>query len=107
MTGKPSVAARVWDAAALALVVAGAAVYLEASRGMQGLLGPQPRVPSVGSPHVERWLHLRSLSNLGVGLVTAGVLVGVMTYFRARRDPNAIAAAPAAAPDLLPNVPQE
>jgi hypothetical protein len=96
-----------WDAAALALVVGGAAVYLEASKGMQGLLGPQPRVPSVGSPHVERWLHFRSLSNLGVGLVTAGVLVGVMTYFRARRDAAAISAAPAVAPDLLPNVPQE
>ena len=112
MTTKPSAAARAWDAAALALVVGGAAVYAQAGKGMQALLGPQERVPTVGSVHVEKWLHFRSMSNLGIGLVTAGVLIGVVSFFRSRREIAALAAPEIAGSGQLaagvpPNVPQE
>ena len=104
MTGKPSAAARAWDAAALALVVAGAAVYARAASGMHGLLAPQARVPVVGSPNVERWVHYRTLSHLGLVLVTGGVLIGVAAFVRSRRELAALAApSPDAPPALPPN----
>ena len=104
MSDKPSAAARAWDVAALALVVGGAAVYAQAASGMHGLLGPQPRIPVVGSPNVERWVHYRTLSNLGLGLVTAGVLVGVIAFVRSRRELAAPATPSLDAPTgLAPN----
>ena len=110
MSDRPSAAARAWDVAALALVVGGAALYAQAASGMHGLLGPQPRVPVVGSPNVERWVHYRTLSNLGLGLVTAGVVVGVAAFFRSRREiasltPPAVDAPTGVAPNVSTEVP--
>lgn len=110
MTDRPSAAARAWDVAALALVVGGAAFYAQAASGMHSLLGPQARVPVVGSPNVERWVHYRTLSNLGLGLVTAGVLVGIAAFVRSRRELAAITApsldaSPALPPNASPDVP--
>jgi len=108
VTDKPSAAARAWDAAALVLVVGGAAVYAQAANGMHSLLGPQPRVPVVGSANVERWVHYRTLSHLGLGLVTAGVLVGVAAFVRSRREIAALAAPSLDAPSgLVPNAPTD
>ena len=102
MTEKPSAAARVWDAAALALVVGGAALYLVANEGMQGLMGPQARMPTNKSIHFERWLHFRTMSNIGFALIAGGVAVGVAAWYRSRRE----VAARLAAPEPSPNVPQ-
>lgn len=106
MTDRPSAAARAWDVAALALVVGGAALYARAASGMHGLLAPQPRVAVVGSPNVERWIHYRTLSNLGLGLVTAGVVVGIIAFVRSRRELAAFAdASPALPPNVSPDAP--
>ena len=106
MTGKPSAAARLWDAAALVLVVGGAALYLVANEGMHELMGPQARTPTNKSIHFERWLHFRTMSNIGFSLIAGGVAVGVVAWYRSRRELAARQAAPAAAsPDVLPNAP--
>ena len=110
MTDKPSAAARAWDVAALALVVGGGAVYAQAASGMHSLLGPQARVPVVGSANVERWVHYRTLSNLGLALVTAGVVVGIAAFVRSRRESAALAAPsidgpPGLSPNASPDVP--
>ena len=106
MTGKPSAAARAWDAAALALVVGGAALYLVASQGMHDL-GPQARTPTNKSIHFERWLHFRAMSNIGFSLIAGGVAVGVAAWYRSRRELAARhALSPAVTPDVSPNVPQ-
>ena len=102
MTEKPSAAARVWDAAALALVVGGAALYLTANSGMQGLMGPQARTPTNKSIHFERWLHFRTMSNIGFALIAGGVAVGVVAWYRNRREVAARLAAPMLSPDVAP-----
>ena len=107
MTGKPSAAARAWDAAALALVVGGAALYLVASQGMHDLLGLQARTPTNKSIHFERWLHFRTMSNIGFSLIAGGVAVGIAAWYRSRRELAALQALPpVASPDVSPNVPQ-
>ncbi|HWE42164.1 MAG TPA: hypothetical protein VG432_06655 [Gemmatimonadaceae bacterium] len=108
MNEKPSAAARAWDAAALALVVGGAALYLVASQGMHDLLGPQARTPTSKSIHFERWLHFRTMSNIGFSLVAGGVAVGIAAWYRSRRELAARGAvAPAPSPDAVPDVPPE
>ena len=104
MTEKPSAAARVWDAAALALVVGGAALYLTANSGMKGLMGPQARTPTNKSIHFERWLHFRTMSNIGFALIAGGVAVGVFAWYRNRREVSARLDAPAFSPDVPPTV---
>ena len=107
MTDKPSAAARAWDAAALVLVLGGAALYVIANEGMHDLLGPQARMPTNKSIHFERWLHYRTMSNIGFSLIAGGVAVGITAWYRSRREVAARAALPAAAViDASPNVPQ-
>jgi hypothetical protein len=117
VTDKPSAAARAWDAAALVLLAGGAALYLTANSGMEGLMGPQARMPTNKSIHFERWLHFRTMSNIGFALIAGGVAVGVAAWYRNRREVASRLAAPAFAPDVTaaaaelpagtpPNVPQ-
>jgi len=104
---KPSAAARAWDAVALALVAGGAALSLIANSGMHALMGPQARTPTNKSIHFERWLHYRTMSNIGFALIAGGVVVGIVAWYRSRRETAAATAAlPAAVPDASPNVPQ-
>ncbi len=112
MSDKPSAAARTWDAAALVLVAGGAAVFLAASKGMQGLLAPHVREATSQSVYFERWLRYRSMSNVGLGLVGVGIAVGVVRFLRDRRAAAALAfeqanppEVPALAPDTPPNAP--
>lgn len=112
MTDKPGAAARAWDAAALVLAAGGAAVFLAASRGMQGLLAPHVREATSQSVYFERWLHYRSMSNLGIGLVSAGIAIGVVRFLRDRRAAAALAfeqgapdVVPPLATDIPPNAP--
>jgi hypothetical protein len=105
---KPGAAARAWDAAALVLVAGGAAAFLAASRGMQGLLAPHVRAATSQSVYFEKWLRYRSMSNVGVGLVCAGIAVGVIRFLRDRRAAAALAfdeSHPAEVPPLAADIP--
>ena len=77
--------ARRWDAAALALVVVGAALYLVAGSGLRAV----ERFPVVRATkemvNLRRADHYRFVSYGGLFLATAGVVVGVYSFFRARR----------------------
>ena len=113
MTGRPSAAARLWDAAALALVAGGAALYVAAHAGMNGILASQVHLATIEAPNITRWVHYRTMSNLGLALVLAGVGVGIAAYYRSRGPRGQAAAfAPAGSgepdhpPDHTPNVPQ-
>jgi len=112
VSGKPGAAARAWDAAALVLVAGGAAVFLAASKGMQGLLAPHVREATSQSVYFEQWLRYRSMSNVGIGLAGAGIAVGIIRFLRDRRAAAALAfeqsqpaEAPALAPEIPPNAP--
>ncbi|NUO64466.1 MAG: hypothetical protein HOQ11_16210 [Gemmatimonadaceae bacterium] len=89
MSARPGAAARVWDAAALALVAGGGALYAWSHAGMQSLITTQIRAARVDSPNFARWNGYRESSNLALALVAAGVAVGIVSYFRARRAPEA------------------
>ncbi len=85
VTDRPSAAARLWDAAALALVAGGAALYLSAHTGMKGILASQVHLATIEAPNITRWVHYRTMSNLGLALVVLGVGVGIAAYYRSRR----------------------
>ncbi len=113
MTNRPSAAARLWDAAALALVAGGAALYLSAHSGMQGILASQVHRATIEAPNITRWVHYRTMSNLGLALVLAGVGVGIAAYYRSQRLRAQSAAVmpaggglPDGPPQDAPNAPQ-
>ena len=89
MTDRPSAAARWWDAAALALVAAGGIMYAWAHAGMTSITRSQVHLATIDAPNLVRWNNYRMTSNAALALVGAGVAVGVVTYFRARRRADA------------------
>jgi hypothetical protein len=110
MTDRPSAAARVMDVAALALAAGGAAVYLVAHQGMRGILAKQIHATTIEAtkeaPNITRWVHFRTMSNVGLALVAAGVAVGIIAFLRGRREARAIPAPLTdAAPTIPPNAP--
>ncbi len=108
MSDRPSAAARAWDAAALALVVGGAALYVVAHAGMTGILASQVHIATIEAPNLTRWVHYRQMSNIGLALVAVGVAVGITAYFRSRRETTARSAAPPGGTSLVPpNAPEE
>ena len=77
--------ARRWDAAALALVLAGAALYLVAGSGLRAI-ERAPELRATGEMvNVRRADNYRFISYAGLFLATAGVAVGVYSFLRARR----------------------
>ena len=89
MSEKPSAAARWWDAAALALVVGGGATYAYAHAGMQSITTTQIRASTIDGLNLVRWNHFRTTSNAALALGAAGGAVGIASYLRARRAPDA------------------
>ena len=81
--------ARWWDAAALALVVAGVALHLRAAAGLREIAAH----PVGGGSYVDANQAIaKSHSNMGyvgLALIAAGVAVGVISYLRTRRNPPA------------------
>ena len=100
MTERPSAAARRWDAAALALVAGGAALYVAAHAGMRSILASQVHLATIEAPNITRWVHYRTMSNIGLALVVAGIGVGITAYYRSRPRPALTSAQP---DDALPN----
>jgi hypothetical protein len=77
--------ARRWDAAALALVLAGAALYLGAGSGLRGV-ERAPELRATGEMvNLRRADNYRFISYAGLFLATAGIAVGVYSFLRARR----------------------
>ena len=76
--------ARLWDAGALALVVAGAALYLAAGSGMKGVETHPIRRPSVEQLNLQRADRWRFTSYAGLLLIVTGVAVGAYSWHRAR-----------------------
>jgi hypothetical protein len=115
MTGRPSAAARAWDAAALALVAAGAAVVYYAHQGLEGIRRSPLRAAAHGSPNVARWVHYRTVSNVGFAMIVAGVVIGVVAWYRSRREQMLARALPvplddaplAVSPSVVPAVPPD
>jgi hypothetical protein len=113
MTGRPSAAARALDAVALALVAVGTAVVFIAHRGLQEIQTAPTRGAIHGSPNVERWIHYRSMSNMGFAAIVAGVVLAIVAWYRNRHEhalartlPVPIAdAAPVVPPIVPPNAP--
>jgi hypothetical protein len=107
MTGRPSAAARALDAVALALVAVGAGVVYYAHRGLEEIQR-SPLHGAHGSPNVARWVHLRTVSNAGFTAIVAGIVIGVVAWYRNRREHALARALPvplAEAAPVLPNVP--
>jgi hypothetical protein len=74
------------DAVALALLVAGALLFLYAYRGMQELAAGHFAV-APGELAVRRWAHFRDLSYAGMALAAIGVGVAVWSYWRRAHPP--------------------
>ena len=89
MSDRPGAAARLWDAAALALVAGGGALYARAHAGMKSIAASQIHVATIDAPNLVRWNSYRMTSNAALALVAAGVAVGIASYLRARRAPAA------------------
>lgn len=84
MSSRVDRADRIRDWIALALVVAGAALYLAAQNGMGALA--RDRTPTTaeqsarGEWKMVRWNRLYRMSRAGVALVVAGGAVGVFSF---------------------------
>lgn len=78
--------ARLWDAGALALVVAGAALHLRAAAGLREIT----EHPVAGGTFVDANQAIAhghgTTGHIGLALIVAGIAVGVVSYFRARRN---------------------
>lgn len=105
MTGRPSAAARAWDAAALALVAGGTALVYVAHRGLQGIQTAPIRGALHGSPNVERWIRYRSMSNMGFAAIVAGVVIAIVAWYRNRREHRLARALPVPITDAGPVAP--
>jgi len=113
MTSRPNAVARLWDAAALALVAGGAALYVSAHAGMKSIVASQVHLSTIEAPNITRWVHYRTMSNFGLAMVLAGVGVAIAAYYRSR-TPRAQGAAfapggsgePDGRLDDTPNAPQ-
>lgn len=73
---------RMLDLVGLALIVVGALCYLRAYAGMRALEAVKPSAnPTLRAEEVftsvNRWGRLNTLSNVGVGLIGAGIVVAV------------------------------
>ena len=82
MNVRRSGAERVWDIAALVLVVAGAALYLWTHFAIGAIADDSvvlSGAPGSSVAHVDR---LRDAGRVAGGLMVAGILVGVWSYFR-------------------------
>ena len=77
--------ARLWDAAALALVVAGAVVYARASAGMQQLTANPVGGGSFVDANLAAWKSHRDTGNIGLAIVGVGLVIGIISFLRARR----------------------
>jgi hypothetical protein len=94
--------------AALALVGGGAALYVAAHAGMKDILATQVHFATIEAPNLTRWVHYRTMSNIGLALVAGGVAVGITAFIRSRRENMRInTALPGGPPLAPPNVPQE
>ncbi|HEX2718790.1 MAG TPA: hypothetical protein VHM67_14000 [Gemmatimonadaceae bacterium] len=76
--------ARLWDAGALALVVAGAALYIAAGSGLKGVETNPTRRASVEHLNLKRADRWRFTSYAGLLLIAAGVGLGAYSWHRAR-----------------------
>ncbi len=81
--------ARWWDAGALTLVLAGAALYLAASSGMRGIIVSPTRRSSMEQLNLQRADRWRFTSYAGVTLIVAGIALGAYSYHRARHPGGA------------------
>jgi hypothetical protein len=112
MTDRPSAAARAWDAAALVLVAAGTAVVLRAHEGLKGIQAAQIHAATIEAPNITRWVHYRTMSNIGFAMIAGGVVVGVVAWYRSRREQARARALPVVIPDapivseVPPNAPR-
>jgi hypothetical protein len=78
--------ARWWDAAALALVVAGVALHLRAAAGLREIAAH----PVGGESFVDANQAIAKghsdTGHIGLAVIIAGVVVGVISYLRTRRS---------------------
>jgi hypothetical protein len=85
VSGALRAGARWWDAAALALVVIGVALHLRAAAGLREITAH----PVGGETFVDANQAIAKghsdTAHIGLALIAAGILVGVYSYFRARR----------------------
>ena len=81
--------ARWWDAAALALVVAGVALHLRAAAGLREIAAH----PVGGGSYVDANQAIakshNDMGHVGLALIVAGIIVGVISYLRTRRSASA------------------
>jgi hypothetical protein len=75
-----------WDAAALVLVLAGVALHLRAAAGLREIT----EHPVGGGTFVDANQAIArghsTTGHIGLALIVAGIAVGVVSYFRARRN---------------------
>ena len=87
MSGELRAGARLWDAAALALVVAGAVLHLRAAAGLREIAAHPVGGESFVDANQAIAKHHADLGHIGLALIVAGIVVGVVSYIRARRAP--------------------
>jgi len=91
-SARVSGADRARDAASVALLLGGGALFVWSSAGMRALarreLSPEP-----GHFLIERYAHFEHLLLWGVGSAAAGIALGVWSHVLYRRRPSAAAVA--------------
>ena len=75
---------RLRDAVAVALLVAGVALFLYAYRGLEALAAGRISV-GPGEWATNQWSHYRGLSFAGLGLVAGGLAVAAYSFWRRAR----------------------
>ena len=80
---------RWWDAAALALVALGVGLYLRAAAGLREIAAH----PVGGGSYVDANQAIakshNDMGHVGLALIVAGIIVGVISYLRTRRSSSA------------------
>ena len=88
-------AERLWDALAMLLIIAGTTLFLLARNGLVSLADGTHTLPPGITSYVQRADYFSAQSSLGLGMIGAGVIVGLVSTVRhlirrrsARRAPR-------------------
>lgn len=89
--GVVHLAERLWDALAMLLIIAGTTLFLLARSGLTSLAAGTQPLPAGVTSYVQRADYFSAQSSLGLGLIGAGVVVGLAATVRHMMRRRAVA----------------